>query len=505
MEELMKVSMDDINISNIVSNYYYLEGQKIIADIPLQNALFGFYFRNADVLKEQIQDHLEKYQSLPGSSWILNVESSPTNLMNLRDFLVFLKSTVDYYQNNFDVDKLEYVERNSKRSIIQYQKDMCYDKLKIQVFEEFPLYRENPYSKYLEGCIYSLLSFLKQFDESYFWKFIDGDKHVTDFFDSLETVKKWDSISDEIQRYASFYQEIVGKILYSSLSYLKSNGLSFDSVFQEPFHDSILEMATNFSYEKDDVYQKTIELFPNAFSILDDASSSISEVPMIDYSNLLSFLTTINSYRNLYYEKKDNSYLLFYYRNIDFFLRHILNIEGYESFSLFDFTNTDYLKMQTYLLNLIQKNRDSIIENTLSLTIFQKYPISNSVEALTYYKSLKKYYSVYDFLQSRFSISISALHHAIAKNSEFPAPFLQKIISSVENLEDTDPNFKEEFTQFVLFQTPSNKKEEILPLIRENIDELVSSYYVVSKLDEDILYSMNIICLLKEFMGDFYE
>ena len=139
--------MGDFKLDSIVSNYDYLNSQNIVDFYALQSAFFGFGFPNNEVLKERLQDFINSYQHLPGYSWVLNHESSPSYLLDLRDSLIYIHGLIDWYEKDIDDTLLEHILRDSETSINQYQIYRTYDRKNIEILDDVPIYMDDKYVK----------------------------------------------------------------------------------------------------------------------------------------------------------------------------------------------------------------------------------------------------------------------------------------------------------------------------------------------------------------------
>ena len=502
--------MGDIKLDSIVSNYEYLYSQNIVDSLALQSALFGFIFPNSDVLKERIKEELDSTNNLPSYAFVLNRESTPSNLLDLRDSLIYIHGLVDWYEKKIDEDLLEYVLRDSETSINQYQIYRLYDRKNTEILDDVPIYMDSNYGKYFKGNIYTILHMLGCLDDSYSKKLINMDSKMCEYIDSLDIVGSWDSIGDYLKKSDLFTNEFISKLLYASIS-------ENEDVSKVKLSDEILDKAINFNEKDSNIVNKVKELYPYAFLTTNSNYRSVysSVVPKMYFYKRLSFLEQTNSYRVMVRKEGKNEYYKDYLRNMDCYIRS--NLESIkdpsfnDSFILFDYENGDTTKQEERIKEWVNKYYHEFLERTLLEAVYDKYPIASTDKRNSYLKELKNTIRCADYFNKELHIPFYVMSDKLSKFAEFRAPFITKLVNYMKsNIKDVnngniDADISDDLVTFLSFLIPDEYKEETIKKIRNQLLEVITSLYLLAELDKDILYVVELNSLEKELLGDFYE
>ena len=501
--------MGEFKIDSIIYNYDYLNKQNIVDFFALETAFFGFGFPNIEVLKERLQDYIDSYHHLPGYSWVLEHESSPSYLMDLRDSLVYIHGLIDWYQKNIDEDLLEHVLRDSKTSIDQYQTYRLYDRLNTELLEDVPIYMDDKYGKYFKGNIYVILHMLACLDDSYTDKLINLDNKMCEFIDSLDVVSSWDSIDNYLKKTDLFTNEFISKLLYASIE----NNIDIRKV---KLTDEILDKAINCDEKDINIVNKVKKLFPLAFLTTNSNYQSIysSMVPKMYFYKRLAFLQQTFSYRSLVKKEGKEEYYKDYLRNIDCYIRSNLDSINdpsfVDSFFLFDYENNDRAKQEERIKEWISKYYHEFLERTLLEAVYDKYPLASDDLRNKYLKELKNTIRCADYFNNELHIPFYVIADKASKYEQFRAPFITKLVNYMKsNIKEVkngniDSDISDNLVTFLSFLIPDEYREETIKKIRNQLLEVITSLYLLAELDKDVLYVVELNSYEKELLGDFY-
>lgn len=501
--------MGDFKLDSIVSNYDYLNSQNIVDFYALQSAFFGFGFPNNEVLKERLQDFINSYQHLPGYSWVLNHESSPSYLLDLRDSLIYIHGLIDWYEKDIDDTLLEHILRDSETSINQYQIYRTYDRKNIEILDDVPIYMDDKYGKYFKGNIYTILHMLGCLDKSYSDKLINMDSKMCQYIDSLDIVSEWDSIDNYLKKTDLFTNEFISKLLYASF-------IDNDDISKVKLSDEILDRAINLDERDSNIVNKVKKLFPCAFltsnSNYQNFYSSI--VPKMYFYKRLSFLEQTYSYKVMVRKEGKEDYYKDYLRNIDCYIRSNLDSikdpSFTDSFLLFDYKINDKVKQEKRISEWTNKYYHEFLERTLLEAVYDKYPIGTTDKRNKYLKELKNTIRCADYFRNELHIPFYVIADKASKYVEFRAPFITKLVNYMKsnikevNNGNIDSDISDNLVTFLSFLIPDEYREETIKKIRNQLLEVITSLYLLAELDKDVLYVVELNSYEKELLGDFY-
>lgn len=219
-----------VSFDEAFSNYEYLLNQKILD----KSILDSLYFSNAEgsTLAEKFKNYCLSSHDIPDLFKTLMVKGNDNNRLELRDRLIYV-STMQFLDGNYT--DFQYNKAVSMLRRTLFSNIIVNDKREMSRINEdvYEYCVEKQYHE-LSGLMMPLYKKLNGIDSNWFDELVNelfvmrDDSVFRNFYNSLTTIKNWDSYSSEVERATFLKNELVGRLLYADIA-LTLDGLKLKS------------------------------------------------------------------------------------------------------------------------------------------------------------------------------------------------------------------------------------------------------------------------------------
>lgn len=224
IEDVAKIIVDEnygllsTMIDEVYHNFNYLVKQDIVPYSVLKELYFGDAVGNTP--EEMLKDYFKKHRSFPELFSTLLVKGNDTNLLELRDRLVYVATMQlldgHYSEENYD-KAMAMLKRTLFSNIISEDKKAMHS-INDGVYDVL----EDKYPEMMGMMIpfYNKISGInKKWFNELFKEMKKGGVGTAfyDFYNSLTTIRCWNKISNEKMRATLLKNEIIGRLLYADI------------------------------------------------------------------------------------------------------------------------------------------------------------------------------------------------------------------------------------------------------------------------------------------------
>ena len=206
------------NIENAFRNYEWLLSQKILTTEVMDKFFFnGEKVRDINSLKE----YYAKNEMFPELFETLLVDSQDkVALQDLKDKIIYI-SHMHWIDGEKNGPKKYLAKQCMKTNLFQNIVEQDGITMQRECEVNYNTSLTEDYNKKLLGIVHPLYCKMNGINPEWFYSFIDiaipETPKFREFMASLETIKKWDSYSSEIERATDLKNEIVGRFLYADI------------------------------------------------------------------------------------------------------------------------------------------------------------------------------------------------------------------------------------------------------------------------------------------------
>lgn len=207
------------NIENAFRNYEWLLSQKILTTEVMDKFFFnGEKVRDINSLKEYYD---AKNKMFPELFETLLVDSQDkVALQDLKDKIIYI-SHMHWIDGEKNGPKKHLAKQCMKTNLFQNIVEQDGITMQRECEVNYNTSLTEDYNKKLLGIVHPLYCKMNGINPEWFYSFIDiaipETPKFREFMASLETIKKWDSYSSEIERATDLKNEIVGRFLYADI------------------------------------------------------------------------------------------------------------------------------------------------------------------------------------------------------------------------------------------------------------------------------------------------
>ena len=514
--------MKDIDINLIIDNYRFIKSLNLVDIKELNILLFGQNIINEEDIVEIITNSIEEDEVLPEYSDILNID----NKLLLRDRFVY------FLVNGIDEDTLKIYSNDDYKSMEIIDENNNFTDYGLLYPTYNNLLKNRTYKEYFFGVSNKLFKLLNSINYTFYEKITDFDENVISFINSLDTIKNWNKL-DIYERKNKLVNEIIGRLLYSSVEYASTKYK--EHISKEKFINSkdfyptlknikltnkLLESSKNIDYKNELVINKVIELYPYSVEIFDKKyitkakeygylfdtklvncsyylfnNLKVELIPIRDRYNYLNYLNNLfNKYKNN--KNKDNLYnyligLDTYIRNNNYYDKDI-NLYNNLSLEIFNKDKFDKVDCIRYISKLIKKYYDSTLNTTIGTLVIDLLPISLLDIKIDKYEEINTLRDIYIDLYENYKINVFELN---------------EIINNKRHLYDTIMDFYKSNELIIVTDSliNSNKLDdlfnELIMITNNKIDSSIKEKYYANS--SDLIIMLKKICDTEKTTRDY--
>ena len=312
-DKILEIILKNKNFASIdieetaLKNYEYLVSQKIIDEKLLQRIYFEYNGNQllSEILKNKTQDErkneiikiLKQYYDnpidgkhrIPDLLFTLCVENNTVSKLELRDRLLATSKIIDVDNLDDEYTRIN-IKEHLKSSYFDIVKEQ--DKDEFQKLGNFNLKTLQNYFEinYFDGIRVSLHRKLEGINEKWtkdFYRILynDDKKLIINFFESFDVTKEWNNYIDHKERASHFRNELISRLLYTSLKNIKENNVS---EFSNKLNELIRKIKTDGEHLKNELESQSLH------DVIEKSIKSSNE--LFEDPQLIEMMITLNPY-----------------------------------------------------------------------------------------------------------------------------------------------------------------------------------------------------------------